>query len=137
MELLLKTHELVKYITERYNKEFCIAGNNYSPLVYKEAKFGEGYLIYFKSNHIYFDFRIKPEIKDLKEPFARYVVGTYFLKLLDERYDFNHYYYYFLQVVLAGFKKQSDNEEIYGLCEDTSMYIKNNLKRFTQSNMTV
>lgn len=135
MELLLKTHELVKYITEHYNNDFRNAGYNYSPMFYLESKHGKGYFLYFKSRNICFDFRIKPEVKTINDKFAIYVCGTYYLHLLPEKYDFEYYYHCFLRVVLEAFKKQSDNEHILGECEDTSMYIVQKLREFKQANL--
>lgn len=135
MELLLKTYELVKYITEHYNNDFRYAGYNYSPLFYTKSKEVKGYFLYFKSRNICFDFIIKPEVKKIYDNFAEYICGTYFLKLLSDKYDFEYYYRCFLRVVLEAFKKQSDYVDVLGECEDTSPYIFQKLKEFKQANL--
>ena len=131
-ELKLKTFKITEYLVNRYNNEFNNIGNNYSKLLYTEAFNGRGYLITFESKHIFFDIQILPELKNKYEPPYKHLVGTYYLKLLDENASRLDYYVVFLKLLKDLFNRQKNNEMLYGICPDSTIYINKKLDDFNQ-----
>lgn len=136
-ELKLKALKITEYLTSRYNKEFSNIGNNYSKLNFEEAFNGRGYLITFESKHIYFDIQIIPELKSKYETAYKHIVGTYYFKLLDDKTSKNEYYVVFLKLLKDLFNRQKINEELYGICPDSTIFINQKLNEFNQINKSV
>ena len=133
-ELKLKALKITEYLVNRYNSEFNNIGNNYSKLIYQEAFNGRGYLITFESKHVYFDIQVLPELKTNYEVPYKKIVGTYYFKLLDDKTSRLEYYVLFLKLLKDLFLHQKNNENIYGICPDSTIYINKKLKDFNQLN---
>lgn len=104
-DLMFKTKIVCDYLVERFTKDFDDRG--LLGLYVEKCKIIDGYYIKFENKNIYYDFCFLAEEKDVSKS-GKYLLGTYYIYLMNDKASKNDYYIYFLTIMKKLFEKQSE-----------------------------
>lgn len=104
-DLMFKAKIVCDYLIERFTKDFDDRG--LLGLYIEKCKFIDGYYIKFKNKNIYYDFCVLGKEEDISKS-GKYLLGTYYIYLMNDKASKNDYYIYFLTLMKKLFEKQSE-----------------------------
>ena len=104
-DLMFKAKLVSEYLVSRFTNDFDKRG--LLGLSIKKTYSEDGYYIFFENKKIYYDFAIIAEEKDVSKS-GKYLLGTYYIYLMDDKATKNDYYIFFLTLMKKLFLKQSE-----------------------------